>query len=194
MIEIAFSNLSKPDGSALIDQNNTIVQATVFGPVDIAQSKINYEEAVVEILFKPKISIPSNSPAFEFVRQVENLLKCIFQEAILTRLHPRTSISIMIQEIHDAGSLLSTAVNAACCALIDAGVAMKCPVVGAQVTNPEGGKFNFVFDKDMDLISIITSGTVDEDSLTKAISDGRDEALTYIEAIRTKVKNRFILA
>lgn len=192
MINITFNNLSKADGSALIDQNDTIVQATVFGPVDIAQSKINYEEAVVEILFKPKISIPSTNPSFDFIRDVESLLKSVFQEAILTRLHPRTSISIIIQEIHDSGSLISAAVNAACCALTDAGVPMKSPVVGVQIKNPDSGYFDLVFDRNFDLISILTSGSINEESLQDAIKQGGKEANACLDLIRTKVKDRFI--
>lgn len=69
MANIAFNNLSKADGSALIDQDDTLVQASVFGPVDIAQSKMNYEEAVVEIFFKPKVSVPNNHPSMDQVRR-----------------------------------------------------------------------------------------------------------------------------
>lgn len=189
MIDITFNNLSKPDGSALINQDDTIVQATVFGPVDIAPSKINYEEAVVEILFKPKISVPPTSATFDLIRELEDLLRSVFKEAILTRLHPRTSISIMIQEIHDSGSLMSAAVNAACCALIDAGVPMKCPVVGVQVKESQSNRYDFVFDSNLDHISIITNGKIDEDSLDRAISMGREKAQSYLEIIRSVLVN-----
>lgn len=193
MTLITFNNLSKPDGSALIDQNGTIVQAIVFGPVDTTQSKINYEEAVVEILFKPKVSIPSNSQAFDHVREMENLLKYIFKEVILTRLHPRTSISIMIQEIYNSGSLLSTAVNAISCALIDAGLPMKCPVAGVSVVldGVTNCRFDFVFDNKLDLITILTRGCTSEDNLQKAIETGKEEAKTIFDIIRVRVRERF---
>lgn len=193
MTIITFNNLSKADGSALVDQDNTIVQATVFGPVDVALSKINYEEAIVEILYKPKISIPITSPAFGYVREIENLLKCVFKEVILVRLHPRTSISIMVQEIHNSGDLFSSTINAACCALIDAGVPMKCPVAGVSLKLDEapGCKFDFVFDDKLNLITIITRGFVDEDNLKKAMAMGREEATKSFDTIREKVRQRF---
>lgn len=190
MTKITFNNLSKADGSALIDQDDTIVQAIVFGPVDISQSKVNYEEAVVEIIFKPKISIPVTSPLFDQVREIEQLLRQVFKEVILTRLHPRTSISILIQEIYNSGTLLSTTVNAVCCALIDAGLPMKCPVAGISLKVDES-QFDFVFDNNLDLITVITTGCVDEKQLDKAIELGQSQAKEYFETIRERVKERF---
>lgn len=194
MTNITFNNLTKADGSALIEQNNTIVQASVFGPVDIAQSRINYEEAVVEILYKPKVSIPSTNPAFDYIREIENLLKCIFKEIILTRLHPRTCISILVQEISNGGSSqVSCTINAVCCALIDAGVPLRCPVAGVQVEleGCESCKFDFVFDKDLKMVTILTRGCVSEDDLTKAIGVGREQAERDFDSIRAKVRERF---
>lgn len=196
MINITFDNLSKADGSALIDDNNTIVQATVFGPVDVPQSKINYEEAIVEILYKPKVSLPSTSPTFDYVREVENLLRSVFQEVIMTRLHPRTSISILIQEIHNGGSLLSTSINAVCCALIDAGVPMSCPVAGITINlndkqDQHMCRYDFVFDQSLNLITILTRGNINEENLEKAILIGQEEAKKYFNTIREKVKERF---
>uniref|UniRef100_A0A6G1SP78 Exosome complex component RRP46 n=1 Tax=Aceria tosichella TaxID=561515 RepID=A0A6G1SP78_9ACAR len=195
MTRITFNNLTKADGSALIDQDDTIVQATVFGPVDIAQSKINYEEAVVEILFKPKINIPSTSPAFDSVREIEDMLKQIFKEVILVRLHPRTSISILVQEIYNNGSLLSAAINAVCCALIDAGLPLKCPVAGVSVRCEDIANctFDFVFDNNLDLITIITRGSTTEESIKKAIKLGQDEAKKNFDSIRERVRQRFTL-
>lgn len=191
MTHITFNNLSKADGSALIDQNNTIVQATVFGPVDVSQSKINYEEAIVEILYKPKVSIPTASPAFDHIREVEHLLKCIFKEVILTRLHPRTSILILVQEIYDGGSILSCTINAVCCALIDAGIPMKCPVAGVSVTTNDSCRYDFVFDTKLDLITIMVRGCVAKEGIEKAIAQGEEEAKKNFDLIRERVSERF---
>lgn len=191
MIDITFNNLTKADGSAIIDQDDTIVQATVFGPVDIVQSRINYEEAVVEILYKPKINIHSSSPAFDQIRELENVLKLVFKEVILTRLHPRTCISILVQEIHDRGSLLSCTINGVCCALIDAGVPMKCPVAGVSIKMEESCKIDFVFDANLDLITVLTRGCIEEKDLKKAIELGKEEAKITFNTMREKVKKRF---
>lgn len=195
MLEISFNNLSKADGSALIDQDNTIIQATVFGPVDVAQSKINYEEAIVEISYKPKVSIPVTSPLFEQIRELENLLRRVFKEVILTRLFPRTSIIILVQEIYNQGSLFSACINAVSCALIDAGVPMKCPVVGVTIADEKESRvlcrYDFVFDKDLDIITIMTRGVIQDEALKKAVVEGKQEAKKTLEVVRVKVQQRF---
>lgn len=191
MTNITFNNLSKADGSALIDHKNTIVQATVFGPADVSQSKINYEEAIIEILYKPKVSIPTYSPAFDHIREIENLLKCIFKEIILTRLHPRTSISILVQEIYDGGSMLSSTINAVCCALIDAGIPMRCPISSVSMVTEESCRCDFVFDTNLDLITVLTKGKISEKNLEKAIADGKEKAQENFDIIREKVSERF---
>lgn len=140
------------------------------------------------------MSIPSTSPAFDQVREIENLLKCIFKEIILTRLHPRTCISILVQEITSGkASQLSCTINAVCCALIDAGVPLKSPVAGVQVEleDCESCKFDFVFDKDLRMVTILTRGCVDEENLNKAIEIGQERAKQNFESIREKVKERF---
>lgn len=212
MANVTFNNLSKADGSALVEMDDTIVQATVFGPVDIAQSRINYEEAVVEILYKPKVSCPSTSPAFDQVREIENLLKHIYKEVIMTRLHPRTSISIYVQEIYGGDALLSTCINAVCLGLIDAGVPMKFPVAavtihlkdeveqnGSQVseeqqetTTSQSSRFDFVFTQQYELVTLLTRGKcINEDKLQNALTLGKDKAKETFDVFRQRVKNRF---
>lgn len=186
MTSITFNNLSKADGSALIDHRNSIVQATVFGPVDVPLSRMNYEEAVVDILYKPKVSIPSTSPAFDYVREIENLLQSIFKEVILTRLHPRTMISILVQEIHKGDSLVSAIINAVCCALLDAGVPMRSPV--AAVTLKES---HFVFDNDYNLLTILTKSPIDDTTLRSTIELAQKEAKDSLDIMRKQVRERF---
>lgn len=148
MFNIVFGNLTKPDGSACIEHYNTIVQAAVYGPIEVPSNKINYEKAYVEVIYKPKISIPTTSPAFEVVREIEFTLKTIFQDVIIANSHPRTMISIVAQEIYNAGSLISALVNAINCALLDAGLPLKTPVAAMTIlrlknTDPvdmEGGE------------------------------------------------------
>lgn len=185
MTTVTFNNLSKADGSALIEHHNSIVQATVFGPVDVPLSKINYEEAVVEILYKPRVSIPSTSPAFDYVREIENLLQSIFKEVILTRLHPRTMISILVQEIYAGDSLVSATINAVCCALLDSGVPMKSPVAAVTIDGS-----HFVFDSNFNLVTILTKSLIDDTTLKNTIETARQEAEDHF-SIRKQVRARF---
>ncbi|KAH7951808.1 hypothetical protein HPB52_013315 [Rhipicephalus sanguineus] len=45
-----FSNLSRPDGSAILAQGETVVQAGVYGPVEVKQMREHPEKATVELL------------------------------------------------------------------------------------------------------------------------------------------------
>ncbi|KAF6077439.1 exosome component 5 [Phyllostomus discolor] len=55
----------------------------------------------------------------------ERLIRNTCEAVVLGALHPRTSITIVLQVISDAGSLLACCLNAACMALVDAGVPMQ---------------------------------------------------------------------
>ena len=60
---------------------------------------------------------------------MEEYMQCCAENAILTELHPRTAISISAQSFEADGSLLATAINATCLALLDAAVSMRHLVV-----------------------------------------------------------------
>nr|XP_039321584.1 exosome complex component RRP46 isoform X2 [Saimiri boliviensis boliviensis] len=55
----------------------------------------------------------------------ERLIRNTCEAAVLGTLHPRTSITVVLQVVSDAGSLLACCLNAACIALVDAGVPMR---------------------------------------------------------------------
>ncbi|XP_069855194.1 exosome complex component RRP46 isoform X2 [Dipodomys merriami] len=55
----------------------------------------------------------------------ERMIRNTCEAAVLGALHPRTSITVVLQVVSDAGSLLACCLNAACMALVDAGVPMK---------------------------------------------------------------------
>uniref|UniRef100_A0A673VFT4 Exosome component 5 n=1 Tax=Suricata suricatta TaxID=37032 RepID=A0A673VFT4_SURSU len=55
----------------------------------------------------------------------ERLIRNTCEAVVLGALHPRTSITVVLQVISDAGSLLACCLNAACMALVDAGVPMR---------------------------------------------------------------------
>lgn len=69
----------------------------------------------------------------------QQLAHCL-SACISTRDHPRSSITIVVQEMSDDGALLACAVNAACVALMEAGVPLRCCVAAVHVAVPvEGG-------------------------------------------------------
>ncbi|XP_016683082.1 exosome complex exonuclease RRP46 homolog isoform X4 [Gossypium hirsutum] len=54
--------------------------------------------------------------------EYEMILKRTLQSICLLTINPNTTTSIIIQVIDDDGALLSCAINAACVALVDAGI------------------------------------------------------------------------
>jgi exosome complex component RRP46 len=57
--------------------------------------------------------------------EFEFYLRNTLESVVLAALHPRTSISVIVQVLSEDGSLLSTAINATCLALLDAGISLK---------------------------------------------------------------------
>ncbi|XP_034024472.1 exosome complex component RRP46 [Thalassophryne amazonica] len=117
--------LSRPDGSASFKQGNTHVLAAVYGPAEVKVSKEIYDRATVEVLIQPKVGLPSVRE-----RSHEQCVRQTCEASLLSSLHPRTSISLILQVLHDDGSLLACFVNAACMALMDAGLPMRCLFCG----------------------------------------------------------------
>ncbi|KDR22065.1 Exosome complex exonuclease RRP46, partial [Zootermopsis nevadensis] len=99
---------------------DTAVVTAVFGPVEVKPQRILIDKACVEALYRPKSGLPCVHD-----RMHESLLRNTCETSLLATLHPRTSISIIIQEMQDSGGLLACAVNSACLALMSSGIAMK---------------------------------------------------------------------
>eukprot|EP00250_Pteridium_aquilinum_P016975 c23389_g1_i1 orf=115-849(+) len=112
--------LQRADGSARWSQENTIVLAAVYGPKAISGWRENPERAILEVLWKPKTGLAGTSE-----REAEFVLKRTLEHIVLTAMHPNTAISVIIQVVNDDGGLLACAMNAACAALIDAGVPLS---------------------------------------------------------------------
>lgn len=112
--------LSRSDGSAMFTQGDTAVVTAVYGPVEVKPQRILIDKASVEALYRPKSGLPCVHD-----RMQELLVQNTCETALLATLHPRTSISVIVQEMQDSGGLLACAVNSACLALMNSGIAMK---------------------------------------------------------------------
>ncbi|XP_054855265.1 exosome complex component RRP46 [Eublepharis macularius] len=112
--------LSRPDGSASWIQGDTSVLVGIYGPTEVKVSKEIYDKATFEVLLKPKIGLPG-----VYERSREQMIKKTCEAVVLGTLHPRSSITIVIQVVTDAGSLLSSCLNATCMGLVDAGLPMN---------------------------------------------------------------------
>ncbi|KAG8448816.1 hypothetical protein GDO86_015767 [Hymenochirus boettgeri] len=114
------SLLSRPDGSAIFIQGDTSVLAGVYGPAEIKVSREIHNKATLEVILRPKVGLPAVQE-----KNQEQLIRETCESVILGSLHPRTSISIVLQIISDAGSLLSCCLNASCMGMMDAGLPMQ---------------------------------------------------------------------
>ncbi|GCC31401.1 exosome complex component RRP46 [Chiloscyllium punctatum] len=128
------SLLSRPDGSACFTQGDTTVLAAVYGPAEVKVSKEIFDKATLDVLLKPKVGLPSVSE-----KSKEQMIRNTCEATILTALHPRSSITVVLQVIHDSGSLLACCLNAACMALMDAGLPMKSVFCGVTCVIDSNG-------------------------------------------------------
>uniref|UniRef100_A0A0K8R9P1 Putative exosomal 3'-5' exoribonuclease complex subunit rrp41 n=1 Tax=Ixodes ricinus TaxID=34613 RepID=A0A0K8R9P1_IXORI len=131
-LAVKFDNVSRPDGSALLAHGETVIQAGVYGPIEVRQARELAEKATVEVFYRSKTGHQNCSD-----RLVEKVVRSTLETVMLVALHPRTCISISLQELHNDGSLLACCINAACLAAVDAAIAMKCQVaaVSAAITH-----------------------------------------------------------
>ncbi|XP_076002142.1 exosome complex component RRP46 [Genypterus blacodes] len=117
--------LSRPDGSASFTQGDSSVLAGVYGPAEVKVSKEIYDRATLEVVVQPKVGLPSVRE-----RSQEQCVRETCEASLLSSLHPRSSLTLILQVLHDDGSLLSCFLNAACMALMDAGLPMSCLFCG----------------------------------------------------------------
>ncbi|GIY24176.1 exosome complex component RRP46 [Caerostris darwini] len=122
------NNLSRSDGSALVSTGETAVQASVYGPTEIKISKELYDKALIEVTFNTKVFSSDIDARF-----MEYFIRNAIESAIVTSMHPHTSINVTVQEITDAGNLLACSVNGACLALLDAGIPMNSMVAAISI-------------------------------------------------------------
>uniref|UniRef100_A0A5B7AU32 Exosome complex exonuclease RRP46 homolog n=1 Tax=Davidia involucrata TaxID=16924 RepID=A0A5B7AU32_DAVIN len=112
--------LNRAHGSASWSQGETKVLAAVYGPKAGTKKNENPEKACIEVIWKPKTG-QIGKPEKEY----EMILKRTLQSICLLTVNPNTTTSIIVQVVNDDGALLPCAINAACVALVDAGIPLK---------------------------------------------------------------------
>eukprot|EP00249_Psilotum_nudum_P008669 c21434_g2_i1 orf=683-1408(-) len=112
--------LHRADGSARWSHDNTIVVAAVYGPKAVSGRRENAERAILEVTWKPKSGIAANAE-----KESELILRRSLEYIMIASLHPNTAISVIIQVINDDGAVVPCALNAACAALVDAGIPLR---------------------------------------------------------------------
>ncbi|XP_072550739.1 exosome complex component RRP46 [Salminus brasiliensis] len=195
--------LSKPDGSATFLQGDTSVLAGVYGPAEVKVSKEIYDRATLEVVIQPKVGMPSVRE-----RAREQCVRETCEAALLSTLHPRSSLTLILQVVHDDGSLLSCCLNAACMALMDAGLPMGrlfCGVTCAIdaesqiITDPTAQQekecralMTFAIDsKDRNVLMSSTKGSFSVKELQQCIAVSQKASEKIFQFYRDSVKRRY---
>ncbi|OVA08571.1 Exoribonuclease [Macleaya cordata] len=105
--------LNRAHGSARWSQGDTIVLAAVYGPKAGTKKNENPEKASIEVIWKPKTGQIGKAE-----KEYEMILRRTLQSICHLTINPNTTTSIILQ-------LLPCAINAACAALVDAGIPLK---------------------------------------------------------------------
>ncbi|XP_050991750.1 exosome complex component RRP46 [Labeo rohita] len=197
------SLLSKPDGSSTFVQGDTSILAGVYGPAEVKVSKEIYDRATVEVLIQPKMGLPGVRE-----RAREQCVRETCEAAILLTLHPRSSVTLILQVIHDDGSLLSCCLNAACMALMDAGLPMShlfCGVTcaiskeGQIITDPTARQekesralLTFAIDSvERNVLMSSTTGSFSVQELQQCIAISQKASEQIFQFYRDSVKRRY---
>ncbi|GAB4837227.1 exosome non-catalytic core subunit rrp46 [Ancistrocladus abbreviatus] len=112
--------LNRAHGSASWTQGDTKVLVGVYGPKAGTKKNENPEKASIEVIWKPK-----TGQIGKLEKEYEMILKRTLQSICILNMNPNTTTSVIVQVVNDDGALLPCAVNAACAALVDAGIPMK---------------------------------------------------------------------
>jgi len=207
-IETEQGLLNKADGSAKFTQNKSSVLAAVYGPIEVKSArKEKILKSVIEVTFTPGLGNTNYQD-----KEKELLIRNAVESVILTTLHPRTQITIVIQVYSDDGSIISCAINAVCLALLDAGIEMN-GMIGSVTLAYQKIDDQDVFYFDPDLLEEIESkavaifafgnnsnniimskveGKLTEELYFLAIKNAREATDKIIAFMKLAVKNRIM--
>lgn len=194
------SCLSRSDGSCKFSSGSTTILAAVFGPAaPRAVSRARNNEATVAVVFKYGSKISSSSSTADGSksyhpgygtneRELERFIGDALQGCIETKFYPRTIIEVVIQVMNADGSVLSSAINAAVLALMDAGVRMNRIPIGTTclVKCTDAMSANIIFDptaeeeSNEEYAAIILATTDDYDDNN---DDGNNSSVRVISSL-----------
>ncbi|XP_022728851.1 exosome complex exonuclease RRP46 homolog [Durio zibethinus] len=126
--------LHRAHGSASWSQGDTEVFAAVYGRKAGTRKNENPEKAWIEVIWKPK-----TGQIGKLEKEYEMILKGTLQSICILTVNPNSTTSIIIQVVNDDGAVLPSAINAACVALVDAGIPMKHLAVAICCCAPKSG-------------------------------------------------------
>jgi exosome complex component RRP46 len=194
--------LTKSDGSAKLSINENEQLCAIYGPGEVKIAKELADRAYLNITYKPRIGQISNQE-----KVIEYSIKSICDGSILTTMHPRTSINIILQEVQTTTdennqqnqNRLACAINCVCLALLDASIPLKfsfasvcCSLTKTQdiIYFPTGKQqqdkntlltATFVFDSvENDLIFVNTNGIFEINNFNYLLLKAKDYCVNHL--------------
>ncbi|GAA6068295.1 exosome complex component RRP46 [Tachysurus ichikawai] len=151
-------------------------------------------------------SLPASSGVRERTR--EKCVRGTCEAALLSTLHPRSSLTLVLQVVHDDGSLLACCLNGACMALMDAGLPMSrlfCGVTcsidaeGQIITDPTAQQekesralLTFAIDsKEHNVMMSSTKGSFSMNEMQQCIAVSQKASERIFQFYRDSVKRRY---
>ena len=197
-----FGELSRPDGDATVSQGDTCVITAVYGPGEVKVTKELLDKATIEVVYKPKSGLPGCSEKF-----LERIIRNSCETVILGNLHPRSCISITVQEIQNRGSLLACCINSTCMALLDAGVSMRylmaaitCAIndSGAIIMDPDTAQeqsaeavLTFVFENcNYGVVTVSAKGCYSIDQFQQCLSRCKDASKSVFQFFKDSLSKK----
>lgn len=194
--------LSRPDGDVTLYQGDTSAATAVYGPGEVRMNKEILDKATVEAVYKPKVGLPGCAEKI-FERTLRNTCETFLRAAM----HPRSSITMIVQEIQDSGSFLACCVNSCCLALLDASVAMKYLVAavtcaidteGQVILDPTSQReedseavLTFVFEnKENSILTVSTKGSYTVEQFQRCCEMCRVASKAVFEFYRTSIQKK----
>jgi len=127
------TNASSTNGSALVQMGLTTVLCAAIGPIDCARRSDELsDKALLEVNVRTAPFAPSsgdrrtsNPTTDRRIIEQSALIRNALEASLMLQLFPKTRIILDITVLADDGGRLCAAINAATCALVDAGLPMK---------------------------------------------------------------------
>lgn len=142
------------------------------------------------------------------IKFIEEFVSKTLETILFTAFHPRTCLTIILQEIQNDGPILSTCLHAACFALLDAGFPMKCTLASTSVIiNADGlivmnasedeiksciASFDIIFSSDDNrIISIKSEGNFSFNQFRQCFKLCKESAQEIFQFYRDTIQMRF---
>eukprot|EP00842_Homolaphlyctis_polyrhiza_P002427 jgi/Hompol1/3185/HPOL_003138-RA len=135
---------SQADGSAYIELGNTKCIAAVYGPKEPRSSTASHSTTATNAILNVEYAVASFSSSSTSTRsrsqrtsdrrhlEIASLIKHTLEPIIIATTFSSSEIDIFIQVLQVDGGVLHAAINAACLALVDAGIPLSDWVVACS--------------------------------------------------------------